>query len=225
MIPWCRIAAPEPWLVGGWTNPLWKIWYRQNGFIFQNFRGEHEKYLSCNHPVGVGNKKRFGYQVYLGMISFPGCANRHHQDCFRVFVNLYETSFVIVTGCQVDANSKIIPNESPKRITTATVLYNLMISFKLIHLHDCHDCFIGGEVSHGYEYPVEHTTLCTATNDNILNPWLKSLRHSFFWDLGILQTILNKRNARCLCVLHPKKVQPTKLQLSPTTRWDNTSYM
>ena len=40
-------------LVGGWTNPSEK-YARQIGFIFPNFRGEHDKSLSCHQLVSEG---------------------------------------------------------------------------------------------------------------------------------------------------------------------------
>ena len=45
-------------LVGGWTNPIWKIW-SSNWIIFPNFRDENEKYLRCHHLVirGFSNEK------------------------------------------------------------------------------------------------------------------------------------------------------------------------
>ena len=40
------------YLVGGWTDPLWKICNRQNGFFFPKVWGENSnKYLSCHHQV------------------------------------------------------------------------------------------------------------------------------------------------------------------------------
>ena len=49
-------------LVGGWTNPSEK-YFRQNGFIFPNFRDEHKEYLSCAF---------FGREVAVFMLVPPG---------------------------------------------------------------------------------------------------------------------------------------------------------
>ena len=38
----------EEFLVGGFNQPIWKIWL-QIGFIFPKVRGENKKYLSCHH--------------------------------------------------------------------------------------------------------------------------------------------------------------------------------
>ena len=52
-----------PFLVGGWTKPLWKIRERQNGFIDLSpiFRCENKKCLSCHHLAIIPKLELFGH--------------------------------------------------------------------------------------------------------------------------------------------------------------------
>ena len=55
-------------LVGGWTHqPIWKIWVKiwVKTFFFPKVRGEHKKYLSCHHLVGVFMTKNRAHPDFL----------------------------------------------------------------------------------------------------------------------------------------------------------------
>ena len=95
----CKLSFLNLHLVGGWTNPF-ENYARQNGFIFPNFRGEHEnKSLSCHHPVILRKPKwmfpkilvppkssiLIGFSIINHPFGVPGTPFLGNTQMFRAF--------------------------------------------------------------------------------------------------------------------------------------------